>query len=105
MLNSNLNVLSGAVSTGLREVFNLQTRGSNTNAVIKITPNHAFHTGSCTIKSHKSLGGSLSPELLILLSCQRTLLPELFKAGAIKKYIYIFLQSLLITFLKITVII
>lgn len=53
--------------------------------VIKITPNNAFPTRSCTIKSLKSLGGRLGIEFLILLSCQRTLLPELLKAGAVKK--------------------
>lgn len=53
--------------------------------VIKITPNNAFPTRSCTIKSLQSLGGRLGIEFLILLSCQRTLLPELLKAGAVKK--------------------
>lgn len=66
-LRSHWNVVFGSVSTGVHP-----------NPVIKITSNNAFHTKSCTIKSFKSWG-RLSVELLILLSCHRTLLSNFSK--------------------------
>lgn len=71
--------------------------------VIKITPNNAFHTRSCPIKS-LSPWGSLSIELLILLSCQSTLLPALLKAGAIKKIFFLY-KACSLHLKKITIII
>lgn len=67
-------------------MFNLQSRGSNTNTVIKITPNNAFHTKNCTIKPFKSLGEVWALNFWwFLVARELCSLPKLFKAGVLQK--------------------